>query len=229
VTRLVLVLELAVFALCVAMDRRLPLGLGDAFNGSTLVRFGALVGPLGENEPYRLLAAVFVHAGILHIGMNMMIFVDLGKKLEAELGSARFLLTFVGSGVLGFVASEVWYAPMRPLTVGASGGVFGQIGAMVGILYSRRDPEWKRAFVRYLIYALILALLLNVNTAAHLGGFAAGIVLGYAFREERARIGLGRPLNVAAGLALFACVASVALSTRSPVWMAFRAYELEHQ
>jgi len=228
-TRVVLFLQLAVFALCILVDRKMPLGIGDAFRRSTLLRFGALGGPLGDEEPFRLLAAVFVHAGLLHVGMNMMMFVDLGRKLEAELGSARFLLTFVGSGVLGFVASEWWYAPMRPLTVGASGGVFGQIGAVVGILYARRDPEWRRALVRYLIYAVLLALLLNVNTAAHLGGFAAGILLGFGFHEERARIGLTRLISAGAAIALVASIGSVALSATSPVWQAFRAYELQHE
>jgi rhomboid protease GluP len=228
-TRVLLFLNLAVFALCVLVDRRMPLGIGDGFRGSTLIRFGALGGELGEEEPYRLLAAVFVHAGLLHIGMNMLMFVDLGRKLEVELGSARFVLMFLGSGVLGFVASEIWYAPFRPLTVGASGGVFGQIGAVVGILYARRDPEWRNALIRYLIYAVILALIFNVNTAAHLGGFAAGMLLGYGFQKERSRYGFTRVLSVLAVLGIVSSAASVALSTRSPHWIAFRSYELRHE
>jgi rhomboid protease GluP len=226
VTRLLLAIELLVFALCMMVDRRVPLWFGDGFRSSTVVRFGALGGPLGGEEPYRLLAAVFLHANVLHVGMNMMMFVDLGRKLEAELGGARAALVFVLSGILGFAASELWYGPMGPLTVGASGGVFGQIGAVVGVLYARRDPEWRRALVRNLIFAALLALIpMSVNTAAHLGGFAAGIVLGFALHEERRRLGLSRLMAPLAVIAVLGSVASVGLSTQSPFWQSIRADE----
>jgi rhomboid protease GluP len=226
VTRLILGLELAVFALCVAVDGKLPLWFGQGFRTSTLFRFGALGGPMGGEEPYRLLAAVFVHANLLHVGMNMLMFVDLGQKLETEIGSARAALLFVLSGVLGFVASELWYGPLGPPTVGASGGVFGQIGAIVGILYARKDPEWRRALVRNLIYAVLLAFVLSVNTAAHLGGFAAGIVLGFLLHEERARLGWGRVMTTLAVVGVAGSMAAVGLSSRSPVWQTIRAHEM---
>jgi membrane associated rhomboid family serine protease len=229
VTRLLLALELLVFALCLLLDRRFPLWFGDQFRGSTLVRLGALGGPLGGEEPWRLLAAVFVHANVLHVGMNMMMFVDLGQKLEREIGGARAALLFVLSGILGFVASELWYGPMGPLTVGASGGVFGQIGAVVGILYARRDPEWRRALVRNLVFAALLAFVLSVNTAAHLGGFAAGIACGFLLHEERRRFGWNQVMTALAVLAVVGSAASVGLSSRSPVWQTFRAYEQLHE
>jgi membrane associated rhomboid family serine protease len=217
-TRFLLAVELVVFALCLLAEKRIPLWFGDGFGCSTLVRFGALGGPLGSEEPYRLLAAVFLHANVLHVGMNMMMFADLGQKLEAEVGGARATLLFVLSGVLGFVASELWYGPMGPLTVGASGGVFGQIGAVVGVLYARRDPEWRRTLVRNLIFAAILALVLSVNTAAHLGGFAAGIVLGFLLHEERRRLDWSRLVTPIAVLAVLASIASIGVSTLSPAW-----------
>jgi membrane associated rhomboid family serine protease len=229
VTRLLLAIELLVFALCMMADRKVPLWFGDAFRTSTVVRFGALGGPLGGDEPYRLLAAVFLHANLLHVGMNMMMFVDLGQKLEAELGGARAALVFILSGILGFVASELWYGPMGPLTVGASGGVFGQIGAVVGVLYARRDPEWRRTLVRNLIFAAILALVLSVNTAAHLGGFAAGIALGFLLHEERRRLDWTRFVTIFAAVGVLASVASVGVSTLSPAWRGFRAYEQLHE
>src|SRR5687768_7911385 len=118
-TRTILALVLVVFALCVVVDRKLPLGLPIAdflppsFRASTLIRFGALGDVvadaagrgLGELEPYRLLSAVFVHMGLLHVGMNMLVFVGMGRQLEAHFGAARLVILFLGSGVLGFVAS----------------------------------------------------------------------------------------------------------------------------
>jgi membrane associated rhomboid family serine protease len=227
VTRVLLFVELAVFGLCVMADRTLPLGMNlfgslglpPGFKSSTLLRFGSLAGYLGQNEPWRYLSAVFVHANALHVGMNMWIFASLGRDIERGIGSVRAALLFLLSGVLGFVASSIWYGPMQPLTMGASGGVFGQFGAGVGILGARRDPEWKRAFMRNLIYALILSVLMpNVNTAAHLGGFAAGIALGFFFGRERPRWRLEWPLRVLAAAGLCAVVGSVGLSMRSPIW-----------
>jgi membrane associated rhomboid family serine protease len=238
VTRLLLFLELAVFALCVIVEHTIPdgigffgfLGLKPSFNASTLLRFGALGGALGRTEPWRYLSAVFVHAGIVHIGMNLWIFTSLGYALERELGGARFALLFLLSGALGFVASSYWYAPVEPLTMGASGGVFGQIGAWVGILGARRDPEWKNVFVRNLIYAVLLSLALgNVNTPAHLGGFAAGIAIGFLFGREKPKWRLEWPLRLLAAVGLCSVVASVGLSMRSPVWQVVHLQESRYE
>jgi rhomboid protease GluP len=238
VTRLLLFLELAVFGLCVIVDHSLPLGFGgldslglrSAFTASTLLRFGALAGTLGQTESWRYLSAVFVHAGALHIGMNLWIFTSLGATLEREIGGARSALLFLLSGALGFVASSYWYAPLEPLTMGASGGVFGQIGAVVGILGARRDPEWKRVFVRNLIYALLLSLALgNVNTPAHLGGFAAGIAIGFFFGREKPKWRLEWPLRLLAAVGLCGVVASVGLSMHSPIWQVVRLRESRYE
>jgi rhomboid protease GluP len=205
----------------------LPLGFHDAFRASALFRFGAMGMGSEVAEPWRVLSAVFVHMGVLHVGMNLWMFTDLGARLERELGGARAALIFLVTGVLGFVASEIWYAPLSLLTAGASGGVFGQIGAEVGILRARRDPEWRRSLIRNLVYALVLSLALRgVNNAAHLGGFAAGIALGYAFEVERRRWSLDRGLRIVAVIFVLAALGSVLLSTHSSFWQLIRAREL---
>lgn len=231
-TRAILALVLLVFALMVLVDRTIPLGfpLGDllppAFRTTTLLRFGALgdfpLGParcdLGELQPYRLLAAVFVHMGLLHVGMNMLVFVGLGRQLEAHFGAARFVVLFLGSGILGFVASQIWYelsASGARVTAGASGGVFGQIGALVGVLYARRHPEWKRELTRQLIYAGLLALAFPVNNAAHFGGLAAGAVIGFSLEKERRAPLATKVFGVLAVLLVCGSVVSVVLSSLS--------------
>jgi rhomboid protease GluP len=227
VTRLILLLELAVFALCLLVDRGALTNLMGGFRASTLLRFGALGGSLGAAEPWRYLSAVFVHVSVLHVAMNLWMFTDLGRSLERALGGARLAIVFLATGVLGFVASAVWYAPFQPITAGASGGVFGQIGAVVGVLWARRDPDWKQVFVRNLVYALLLSLVFgNVNTAAHLGGFAAGIGLGFLFGREPPRLRLELPLRVLAAVGVVLVVVSVGLSTRSLAWQVWRAREL---
>ena len=232
-TRLLLVLELVVFGLLVASDRSLPLGLGgamrEAFRSSTLIRFGAMGYGLERAEPWRLLSAVFAHMSVLHVGMNLWMFHALGTRLEQELGGPRAALIFLVTGVLGFVASELWYAPLSLVTAGASGGVFGQIGAEIGILRARRDPEWRRSLARNLVYALLLSIAMRVNTAAHLGGFAAGIALGFGFERTRKHAALEPTLRAFSLLLIVAAVAAIALSTHSMAWQAIRARELLYE
>ncbi len=222
-TKLVIAMELAVFALCVMVDRSMPLGLSGGFRGPTLIQFGALYGPVLESEPWRLLSACFVHGGLLHVGMNMLMFASLGAQLERELGSSRSVLLFLATGVLGFVASFVWSGGMV-FSVGASGGVFGQVGAFVGLLYARKDPRWKGALVRSLVYAVLLTLAIGrIDTAAHLGGFFAGIVLGFVLHKEQLALRLNKTASVLAALALLTSVASVVLSSLSPFSQAARS------
>jgi membrane associated rhomboid family serine protease len=246
-TRVILGLVLLVFAACMVVERTIPLGfklvpfLPASFSVPTLIQFGALgdlslragdqiihLPGLGETEPFRLLAAVFVHMGLLHVGMNMLAFTSLGRQLEPHLGSARFVIMFIGSGILGFVASEYWY-DRSPPTAGASGGVFGQIGAFVGILYARRHPEWKRELARQLIYAGLLAIAFPVNNAAHLGGLVAGAGFGFAFEKERRNAVLTRGFGVFAVVLLLGSVASVVLSVVSDGTAVLRQVERRHE
>jgi len=214
-TRVLIAMELVVFGLCIAVDRRLPLGLGDSFAGSTIVRFGALYGPLLEVEPWRLLSACFVHAGILHVGMNMLMFASLGRQLEREFGWARAVLIFLLSGILGFVGTVIWRGP-EAFSVGASGGVFGQVGASIGVLAARRDPNWKKALGQMLLYALLLTLAFGgVDTAAHIAGLFAGVGLGFVFHFEQRKLRWHGIMSVFAVLMLLASVASVVLSVLS--------------
>jgi len=216
-TRLVIVMELVVFALCMAVDRKLPLWFGDGFRGSTSIRFGALFGPVLHAEPWRFLSACFVHASLLHVGMNMLMFASLGAQLEREFGWARATLLFMLSGILGFVATYLW-RDVFAFSVGASGGVFGQVGAVIGVLYARRDPLWKKALVRMLIYAVLLGLAFPVDNAAHLGGFFVGILLGFGLHVELRRFRLHRTMAALAVLMVLSSVASVLLSNLSHVW-----------
>ncbi len=217
---------LLVYALCLMSDGgfKLSLSLSGAFRTSTLLRFGVMYSDLVYDEPWRLLASVFIHLGILHLGLNLMSFVSLGRSLEPHFGSARFLLLYVITGILGFVASQWWYGPMT-FTAGASGAIFGLVGAFVGVLFARKDPNWKRALVNNVIYAAILGFVLPANTAAHIGGFIAGVVLGGLLEMEKNPHRRSRLMQGLAGLCVVASVASVALSAASPVWQAVRQHE----
>jgi rhomboid protease GluP len=231
-TKAIIFICLVVYALCVMSDGgfKFDLSLAGAFRTSTLLRFGFLFLDLAQQEPWRLLASVYLHLGLLHIGLNMMSLVSLGRALEPHFGTARFVLLYTITGVIGFVVSQWWHGdygdPMGPRgTAGASGSIFGLVGAFVGVLFARKNPNWKRALVNNLVYAAILGFVLPANNAAHLGGFGAGLLVGALLeweRNPRRRDGL---MGVLAGLCMLATVASIALSVRSPAWKQMKQLE----
>jgi rhomboid protease GluP len=185
-----------------------------------LVRWGALVGnpvlgSLGFAEPWRYLSAMFVHIGALHIAFNLMALWDFGRATEQRIGSARFAIVFVVTGIVGFLASDFWFLVVSPqpyLTAGASGGLFGLIGCMIGYLYAGKDPIWKQFLYRFAIMTAIFAFALPVNNAAHAGGFLCGAPLGYLAYKENRPWRLNTLFGWVAGILVAASIASVVLS-----------------
>lgn len=201
----------------------------ERMNISTLLRFGALTNGLEIAEPFRLLSACFVHMSLLHIIFNMMALVQLGRVGEEALGTARFLITYVFSGILGFAASGAWYLwgeQGRPyITAGASGAVFGITGLVIAGLAVRRDPRWKEVLVQQLVYSFIMYYALKTNQAAHLGGLVVGIGLGVVFWLEARPWKLAWAANTLAALSTLAILASLALPHRSSIWRSAREAE----
>jgi len=166
-------------------------GLGAPVSGRAALHWGALVGELGWREPWRHLSAMFVHFGLLHLGFNLLALVSFGRTLERVLGTARFTLLLLLTGALGFVASDAWYSwfPPQQVTGGLSGGIFGLLGAEVGLRFAAGEAGWQRAFVSALGYAVAMALIpgQSVNNAAHVGGLLSGGVLGWALSRAGSR------------------------------------------
>jgi membrane associated rhomboid family serine protease len=221
---------LVVFALAVLSDGSLPLApelrMGSRFKVSTWARFGALFPPLMDAAPWQLLSAVFFHFSVLHIVFNLLGLVSFGRPLEQRFGAARALVLFLAAGVGGFVVSNWWYGPHGPPTGGASGGVFGQLGGVIGVVIARKQAGWKDLLVQNLVYALVMGFFLRVNTAAHLGGFAVGGLLGFLFELEGRRRSVTRVVGVLAVVGALATVGSIVASMTSPIWKEIRAQEL---
>jgi rhomboid protease GluP len=159
--------------------RRLLLG-GSA---GSLVRWGADVALLvNEGEWWRLFSAIFIHVGIIHLAFNSYALVFIGPILEDLLGRDKFLVLYVTTGVFGFVLSNAYYDPRVP-TAGASGAIFGLIGA--AIILSRRwaagGSLFRQQLIHWAIYGFGYGMVLGANNAAHLGGFVAGMALAYVF------------------------------------------------
>jgi hypothetical protein len=128
-------------------------------------------------------------------------------------------------GVLGYVASVAWWGAGGPPTAGASGGVFGQLGGVIGMAIVRKQRGWKELLTQNLVFALVMAFFFRVNTVAHLGGFVAGGLLGFVFEHEGRRPWVSRVLAPVALLGALASVGSLVSSMASPIWREIRAQE----
>lgn len=229
-TRAIILACVIVFGMAMAAEGTLPLapefGLGGRFRVSTWARFGALFPPLVNYAPWQLLSAVFFHFSVLHLAFNMMGLVAFGRELEQRFGPARALLLFLAAGVLGFVASVAWSGAHGAPTGGASGGVFGQLGGVIGVAIVRRQRGWKQLLTQNLVLALVMAFFFRVNTVAHLGGFVAGGLLGLAFELEGRRRWVTSVLGPIALIGALASIGALVASMTSPIWREIRAQEL---
>ncbi|HZC98740.1 MAG TPA: rhomboid family intramembrane serine protease [Actinomycetes bacterium] len=144
-----------------------------------LCRLGALNGPaIAEDGQYwRLLTVMVLHAGVIHWAFNSYALYLFGPMLESLLGRVRFLALYVGSGLAGAGASLAF--SHTQLGVGASGAIFGLLGALVAFFYRRRDVGGRAPLQSLLIIlafnVFIGARAANIDNFAHGGGFLAGL------------------------------------------------------
>src|SRR4029077_7215323 len=125
------------------------------------------------------------HGGLLHIGFNMWVLMDIGPMVEEMFGSARYLFLYVVTGIGGYVLSSF----AGHLSVGASGSLLGLIGVLLAGTTGRKSMQaqaLRSALIRWLIYIGVLGFLFSgTDNYAHLGGVATGYVLG-RFMPDRA-------------------------------------------
>jgi membrane associated rhomboid family serine protease len=171
---------------------------------------------VAHGEWYRIITAAFLHGGPIHLAFNMIALWQAGTLLEGRVGRLRFGLIYVVA-VLGGGFGALLLSPER-FAVGASGGVFGLFGAL---FVAERKGMFGRAGSSFgLVIAINLFLTVaipGISLGGHLGGLAAGTVVGWAMIEYQSR-GLPKtaPLALAAalGVALFAgCLWAATLSS----------------
>lgn len=161
-------------------------GLLDATrNPEVLDSMGAIVpGLFHDHSLWRLVAALFLHSGILHVCLNLWALFQLGNLFEMMFGSRRFALTYFTAGVGASIASALYVHDAG--SVGASGAIFGILGALIFAI--RRSPFWReqrwalglaKQLIGWAVLNVIIGFMVpNIDNAAHLGGFAAGLLLG---------------------------------------------------
>ncbi len=161
--------------------------------------WGANFGPATKDgEWWRLGSAMFLHFGVLHLGMNMWALWDGGQLVERMYGHARFAALYLVSGLAGNLVSLVAQGD-RAISGGASGAVFGIYGALLVFLWRERAQLHPHEF-RWLFWGaagfsvatIAFGFLVpGIDNAAHIGGFLSGVLLGMA---------LFRPLDAAQAL-----------------------------
>jgi membrane associated rhomboid family serine protease len=142
-------------------------------NSGWIFEHGALYGPLvAQGDWYRLLSAAFLHYGPFHLGLNMLALWWIGRPLESYLGSVRFLLLYLVSGLAGS-AGALLVTPTG-VTVGASGAIYGILGAAI-VLERQGTYVLGGAALPLLIVNLAFSFAVpGISIGGHLGGAAAG-------------------------------------------------------
>lgn len=192
VTRALLIIIAIVFALEYTAD---VLAFGDQMrpsdfiaanidNSNILILWGAIRPSLvWHGQIWRLVTAMFLHGSTLHIAFNAWALYQLGSLYEVMFGSRRFAVIYFATGLCASVASSLY---IHDASVGASGAIFGVLGAF--IFSVRRSPKWRRqSWTRGLLMQLILVAIVNIvigfnvtfiDNAAHIAGLISGLLFG---------------------------------------------------
>ncbi len=191
VTRLILLAIGLVYALEVMHggSTRIDVLLDLGANNATLI--------LRDGQWWRLFTSMFLHIGLMHLLFNGFALFQLGTLYESWTGSAKFSFLYIATGLVGSLASTLFHSlPGHEidLSAGASGAIFGLLGALIALLLKRRDrlaPQ-ARSLLKQLAFWAGLNIFLgftgmSLDNAAHLGGMVSGMILGFVIgpRWER--------------------------------------------
>ncbi len=185
-TILLIIINVAVFLLLSFQGRTEDAGF--------LLEHGAMYVPivLEYEEYYRVITSMFLHFGFDHLVNNMISLGFLGWQLEQQVGKIKFLLIYFFSGIAGNLLSGVWelFTGDYAVSAGASGAVFGIIGALVYIAM-RNHGRIGDISSRGLLFMVFLTLYhgftsTGIDNLAHIGGFVAGFIFSILlYRKKR--------------------------------------------
>jgi rhomboid protease GluP len=160
-------------------------------DGARLARLGAIVWEwvIGDGQYWRLVSAMFLHGDgtvrgtLLHLLVNLWALWQLGRLYEMMFGTRRFVLIYF---VTGIAASITTLLHTGGPSVGASGAIFGILGALISSI--RRSPRfrherWARGVVQQLLFWIVVNIVIGmsipqIDMAAHIGGLIAGLLMG---------------------------------------------------
>ncbi len=192
----------------------LATGGGVNGTGSTIYLNGALFGPsLDHGDWWRLLTAAFLHYGPVHLIMNMVGLYWFGSLLEERIGSGRYLMLYLVSGLAGSAGALLWSNGFLTPTVGASGAIFGILGAGL-VLERQRDYVFGGSALGIILINFVLTFSISgISKGGHIGGLVGGIVCALGLtRLGRGHAAYGRPGLLGVATLLLVGVASVAIA-----------------
>jgi membrane associated rhomboid family serine protease len=144
---------------------------------------------VAHGEWWRMITAAYLHAGLLHLAVNMVSLYFVGTILEQVIGRWRFALLYFASGVAGSAGALIWNP--NAITVGASGAIFGCLGALF-VLERRGIIHSGGQILSLIIVNLVFTFALSsyISVGGHVGGLIAGIVLMWLLLELRRSVAL---------------------------------------
>ena len=188
-TRTLIAVNLFAFLVTLFRGGSLSSGGGDVTIDFGLVGYGRVLSAfsidyvgIAEGEWWRMFTGGFLHAGFIHLAFNMFLLWMLGSQLERLLGPTSYLILYFGSLLSG--ALGVMLLDPLALTVGASGAVFGLMGATVVYQLRRGVSPWSNGIGTLLIINLIFTFARpNISVGGHLGGLLGGLLIGWLIDE----------------------------------------------
>jgi len=185
-----------VIFIAIVIGFAIEIATGAWKDADALAHLGAIVPSfvVGEGQYWRLLSAMFLHGdgtvrgGLLHVGLNLYVLWQLGRLYEIMFGTRRFLLIYFVTGIVASLTTLLRFLLLHHngASVGASGAIFGIIGAL--IISIRRSPRWRnerwaRGVVQQLMFWIVVNVVIGyyvpqIDMAAHVGGFLTGLLLG---------------------------------------------------
>jgi len=188
---------------------------------------GNLRGLTINNEQWRLLSSTFLHAGLVHLLLNMYALLNIGYLLETNFGRRKYVILYFATGIMASIASIMTYENI--VSVGASGAIFGMYGLLLSLAVTKTIiiPKETRS---QLIYSIVFFIGYNllygitqegIDNAAHAGGLISGFVFGalyYLVKESQQR---AKVLSVS----ILLLVVAIAVSTPAFISSHLAAYD----
>lgn len=184
-TLILISINVAVFLLTVFFSRSII-----DIDGAVLLIFGAKFGPLiSAGQYYRLFTCAFLHGGLFHLLCNMYSLYILGPQINTVYGTHKYISIYIISCFTSSLMSFV-YSP-NTLSIGASGAIFGLMGALIAFAFIERK-KLDKGFMSGLLQVLVLNLFIgismsNIDNYGHVGGLLGGLIVGYIFYTIRLR------------------------------------------
>src|SRR5919201_2815847 len=189
-------------------------GMGGIDGGGSLIRDAGLRGPdIANGDWWRVITGGFLHAGFLHLLLNMYVLWVAGSILEPGIGTPRFLGIYFVSLIAGALGALI--VDPNTLTVGPSGAIFGLMAAVVVIARGRGGEQPASQFGLFIVLNLVLTFSISgISVGGHIGGLiggfvAAGLVL---FVERQMSGGAGFGLELAGIVLMIAATFAGALA-----------------